>query len=222
MPPPGRPMLPSSSCRIAAVRMYCTPTVCCVQPTAYANAVVRSRPELSVSSSPTRRNSVLRDAADLARPSPACSGRSAASAPGTRSAGAAASRRARARRRRSSRRRSRATRRAPAAFTGCRRRGRRTAWSRCRRRLRPPRPRTATTSVSYVPARRVEAGEQAVEVLGVAEVLAEDRRAVGVRDDVLAEVALVFEDVVDERRRGTRCRCRRGAGRARRPPRSCG
>ena len=34
IPPPGLPMLPSSSCRIAAVRMYCTPTVWCVQPTA--------------------------------------------------------------------------------------------------------------------------------------------------------------------------------------------
>jgi len=42
-------MLPSSICKIDAVRMYCTPTVCCVQPTAYANAVVRSRPLLSAS-----------------------------------------------------------------------------------------------------------------------------------------------------------------------------
>ena len=32
IPPPGRPMFPSSSWRIEAVRMYCTPTVCCVQP----------------------------------------------------------------------------------------------------------------------------------------------------------------------------------------------
>ncbi len=28
--------------------MYCTPTVCCVQPTEYAQAVVRSRVEFSV------------------------------------------------------------------------------------------------------------------------------------------------------------------------------
>ena len=34
MPPPGRPMFPSSSWMIAAVRMYWTPIVCCVQPTA--------------------------------------------------------------------------------------------------------------------------------------------------------------------------------------------
>jgi hypothetical protein len=34
IPPPGRPMLPSSDCTIAAARMICTPTVCCVQPTA--------------------------------------------------------------------------------------------------------------------------------------------------------------------------------------------
>src|SRR6266699_3082933 len=32
MTPPGRPMLPSSACRIEAVRMYCTPTVRSVQP----------------------------------------------------------------------------------------------------------------------------------------------------------------------------------------------
>ena len=30
---PGLPMLPSSNCRMAAVRMYCAPTVCWVQPT---------------------------------------------------------------------------------------------------------------------------------------------------------------------------------------------
>jgi hypothetical protein len=53
MPPPGRPMLPSSACRIAAVRMYCTPTVCWVQPRLYTNAVVRSRPEFSVTSRAT-------------------------------------------------------------------------------------------------------------------------------------------------------------------------
>ena len=32
---------------IAAVRMYWTPTVCCVQPTEYTNAPVCSRPEPS-------------------------------------------------------------------------------------------------------------------------------------------------------------------------------
>ncbi len=34
--------------------MYCTPTVCWVQPTLYTQAVVRSRPELAVISSQTR------------------------------------------------------------------------------------------------------------------------------------------------------------------------
>ena len=43
---------------------------------------------------------------------------------------------------------------------------------------------------------RVEAGEQPVEVLGVAEVLAQDRRRVGVGDDVLVEL-LRSEHVVD-------------------------
>jgi hypothetical protein len=48
MPPPGRPMLPSSVCRIEQVRMYCAPTLCCVQPTEYTHAVVRSRLLFSV------------------------------------------------------------------------------------------------------------------------------------------------------------------------------
>ncbi len=56
MPPPGRPMLPSSACRIPAVRMYCTPTVWCVQPTEYTQAVVRSRPEFAVTARATSRN----------------------------------------------------------------------------------------------------------------------------------------------------------------------
>jgi len=37
------------------VRMYCTPTVCWVQPTLYTRAVVRSRPELLVTASQTAR-----------------------------------------------------------------------------------------------------------------------------------------------------------------------
>ena len=53
IPPPGRPMLPSSACRIDAGRMYCAPTVCWVQPTEYTHAVVRSRPLFAVSPSAT-------------------------------------------------------------------------------------------------------------------------------------------------------------------------
>ena len=34
MPPPGLPMFPSRSWMIAAARMFCTPWVCWVQPTA--------------------------------------------------------------------------------------------------------------------------------------------------------------------------------------------
>ena len=56
IPPPGRPMLPSSSWMIAAPRMYCTPTEWCVQPTEYTHAVVRSRPLLAVTSSHSCRN----------------------------------------------------------------------------------------------------------------------------------------------------------------------
>src|SRR5581483_7748032 len=44
----------------------------------------------------------------------------------------------------------------------------------------------------------VEPAEHAVEVLGVAEVLVDDRRSVGERDDVVAEVLVVLEDVVDD------------------------
>src|SRR5919199_228879 len=40
-------------------------------------------------------------------------------------------------------------------------------------------------------------GEETVEVLGVSEVLVNDRRRVGVVDDVFPEIPLVFEDVVD-------------------------
>ncbi len=46
-PLPGRPTLPISSCRMAAVRMNWAPSVCWVQPVAYPKQVVRSRPELS-------------------------------------------------------------------------------------------------------------------------------------------------------------------------------
>ena len=38
------------------MRMYCTPTVCWVQPRLYTNAVVRSRPEFAVMSRATWRN----------------------------------------------------------------------------------------------------------------------------------------------------------------------
>ena len=59
IPPPGRPMLPSSSWMIAAVRMNCTPTVCWVQPTAYTTAAVRSRPDAAAQASATSRNCSL-------------------------------------------------------------------------------------------------------------------------------------------------------------------
>src|ERR671929_143075 len=34
IPPPGRPILPSSSCMIEPARIICTPFDCCVHPTA--------------------------------------------------------------------------------------------------------------------------------------------------------------------------------------------
>ena len=41
MPPPAMPILPSSSCMIAAVRIICEPTECCVQPSAYMIVITR-------------------------------------------------------------------------------------------------------------------------------------------------------------------------------------
>ena len=35
IPPPGMPMLPLSSCMIVKQRMFWTPIVCCVMPSAY-------------------------------------------------------------------------------------------------------------------------------------------------------------------------------------------
>jgi hypothetical protein len=57
IPPPGRPMLPSSSWMIEAARMFCTPVVCCVQPTEYTIIDVRSGPELAMRSSTSLPNS---------------------------------------------------------------------------------------------------------------------------------------------------------------------
>ena len=41
MPPPATPMLPSSSCTIAPVRIICEPIECCVQPSAYMMVIAR-------------------------------------------------------------------------------------------------------------------------------------------------------------------------------------
>ncbi len=50
-----------------------------------------------------------------------------------------------------------------------------------------------------VPGLRVDAGEQAAEFLGVAEVRVHQGRRVGIRDDVLLEPQVVGEHVVDQR-----------------------
>ena len=67
MPPPGLPMLPSSSWMIAPARMYCAPTECCVQPTLYTSAVVRSRPERNAQ--PATGHSPSSDVVSMMRPS---------------------------------------------------------------------------------------------------------------------------------------------------------
>ena len=184
MPPPGRPMLPSSSCRIAPVRMICTP-MRVLRP---ADGVAERGGALAAGVLDQR----LGDLVELrlgrsrrsAPPSPACSARSACAAAGRRSAGAAASRRAgsgpRACRRRCARRR-------PASRARARRPPR-----------RPRRPRTSRSTAVVGARLGVEAGEDAAEVLGVGELLVDDRRGVGVVQDVLLEVGLGLEHVADD------------------------
>ena len=54
-PPPGRPMLPSSSWIMAIVRMICDPVECCVQPSAYMMVMTLSGADVSAISSQTFR-----------------------------------------------------------------------------------------------------------------------------------------------------------------------
>ena len=56
MPPPAMPMLPSSSCTIAPVRMICEPMECCVQPSAYRMVAARFLVAVEASMSQTFRN----------------------------------------------------------------------------------------------------------------------------------------------------------------------
>ncbi len=56
IPPPGLPMLPSSSCSSAQQEIICGPYVCCVHPSAYANELVLSGPEFWSSVSATSMN----------------------------------------------------------------------------------------------------------------------------------------------------------------------
>ena len=55
-PPPARPMLPSSSWIIAIVRMFCEPTECCVQPSAYRIVITRAGVAVEPIKSHTCRN----------------------------------------------------------------------------------------------------------------------------------------------------------------------
>ncbi len=55
-PPPGMPMLPQSNWIIAAVRMFCDPLECCVQPSAYMIVIARSPLAVSATHSATVRN----------------------------------------------------------------------------------------------------------------------------------------------------------------------
>ena len=209
IPPPGRPMLPSSSCRIAPRGCICTPRECCVQPT----RVAERRRALAARScrsarSATSWKSAARDAADLARPSRACSARSAGAGSGSTQRGCCSVSS------RSERRRSRMP--APVFSEN--------AW---RGVLALPaadgdlaalvHPRRAVVGLGL----GVEAGEEAVEVLGVAELLVDDRRGVGVVEDVLLEVGVGLQHVADQRRRGTRCRCPARIGTCRSPTRPC-
>jgi hypothetical protein len=56
IPPPASPMLPSSSCTIAPVRIIWEPCECCVQPSAYMIVITRSVAEVEAIISQTLRN----------------------------------------------------------------------------------------------------------------------------------------------------------------------
>ncbi len=56
MPPPATPMLPSSNCMMAAVRIICEPVLCCVQPSAYITVMVRFGTLVLAMNSQTFRN----------------------------------------------------------------------------------------------------------------------------------------------------------------------
>ena len=58
-PPPARPMLPSSSWIMAMARMFCEPTECCVQPSAYRMVMTRSGVLVPAISSATFRKDSL-------------------------------------------------------------------------------------------------------------------------------------------------------------------
>ncbi len=53
MPPPGMPMLPSSSCTMAPVRIICEPVECWVQPRAYMMVMTLPGAEVSAMVSQT-------------------------------------------------------------------------------------------------------------------------------------------------------------------------
>ena len=220
MPPPGRPMLPSSSCKMAAVRMYCTPTVCWVQPTLYTNAVVRSGPELAVSASQTWRERVRRHAADLLDHLRGVAGevplQHLEHAPGVLQRlvpvrvgvrrGPAGTVRLAASRLRTCRARawSCVAGRVAVAAAACTSPPRS---ARCRSRRCGPRG----------PSRRTRRpGPRCPEILG------HDGRRVGVGDDVLAEVLLVRQHVVDDPAEEDDVAARRAAARAGRPARWSG
>jgi hypothetical protein len=56
MPPPAMPMLPSRVWMMAMVRMFCEPTECCVQPSAYRMVMVLLAAAVSAMYSQTLRN----------------------------------------------------------------------------------------------------------------------------------------------------------------------
>lgn len=56
IPPPAMPMLPSSNCTIAPVRIICAPTEWCVQPSAYSTVPARPGTAVVASISHTFRN----------------------------------------------------------------------------------------------------------------------------------------------------------------------
>ena len=81
--------------------------------------------------------------------------------------------------------------------------------------------RTATSLVSYVPFSACQPEKKPVQLLGILEPLVDDHRGIRVVHDVLAELAAVLEDVVDDPAQEGDVRAGPEADVSRSPSRSC-
>ena len=186
IPPPGRPMLPSSSWTIEPARIICTPGGV-LRP---AHGVGEHRRALAARVGDQRVGDLEEQrragCRRCARPSPACSGRSGAGGSGRRSAGAGASGRVR---------------QPSASMPDAVRSRERPAWSAPRG--RPPcrvlaRPRTSTRRGRRCPSRGSKPEKSPSRSSVSWKSSLHDQRRVRVVDDVVLEVGLRLDDVADQ------------------------